>query len=210
MERREFFRSLVAGGATVTTDLKGKSLKHRKADKAPNVILRRGPFEVPADVYEAIRESPDLHKTRKRRLAARYVDGADVTWLMMSAISVHRGMMGEICRTPEGRYRVHCWEIARDGGAPLRDARWYIEQDRMRHAAEMQAPPPQDRCWCGDIADPESNHPDHQHICRAHGTERWVDGEWVAWVEPSMTLPRITPPMAQPAPEWKMTLGDFE
>lgn len=145
MQRRDFFRSLVAGGATVTSDLSGKPLKHRKSDKAPNTTLRRGPFEIPADVYEAIRESPELHKTRKRRLAARYVDGADVTWLIMSAIPVHRGMMGEICRTPDGRYRVHCWEIARDGGAPLRNARWYIEQDRLRRKSrggcyELQIP----------------------------------------------------------------------
>lgn len=205
MERREFFHSLVAGGATVINDLKGKPLKHRKADKAPNTILRRGPFEVPPDVYESIREAPDLHKTRKRRLAARYVDGANVTWLVMSAIPEARGMMGEIVRTPEGRYRVHCWEIARAGGAPLRDARWYIEQDRQRQSPPQESP----RCWCGDVADPESNHPDHQHVCRVHGTERWVDGEWVACA-PSMSLPRL-PPLSPPTVEWKgATLEDFE
>ena len=147
MQRREFFRSLVAGGAAVTDDLAGKPLKHRKSDKQRNTPLYHGPMVIPADVAECLREDPALHKTRTGRMSMRYVDSEGTIWLMMSEIPASREMQGEICRTAEGRYRVHCWYVARPGTA-RRDAREIIDrskpQDPIEQPDAMILPPAPD------------------------------------------------------------------
>lgn len=138
MESRQFFQSLVAGGATVTSTLNGKDLKHRRHEA--NTGLHHGPMLIPAYVAEIVREAPDLHRTdgrwsksrtgnghRSRHLVARYADG-DTTWLFRCAIPASREMVGEVVRTAEGRYRVHCWSAARprpEGGEYL-DPREYM------------------------------------------------------------------------------------
>ena len=143
--RRDFFRSLVAGGASVSHGLTGRHLNHRTAG-VRNERLYHGPMEIPTDVAEAIRESPDLSRTRHtggvgRGLCARYTDADGVRWRMLSAIGESRQMVGEIVRTAEGAIRVHCWTIARPG--EYRDARAII-------ARHTPTPPPVD-----DIAAPD-------------------------------------------------------
>lgn len=96
--------------------------KHRKSDKQPNVRLYHGPFLIPPDVAESLRESPDLHRTRHQHLVGRYADADGVTWLIRCRVPDSRAMVGEIVRTPEGHHRVTAWSAA--APAPTyRDAR---------------------------------------------------------------------------------------
>lgn len=123
--RRDFFRSLVAGGATVTSDLSGQPLKHRKRDKQPNIRLYHGPMLVPPDVAEILRESPDLHRTRSRHLVGRYADADGTTWLIRTRVPDSRAMVGDIVRQQDGHLRITCWSAARISPT-YRDARALI------------------------------------------------------------------------------------
>ena len=106
-DRREFFRALIAGGASVRTTRKHVS-------HAQDVRLYHGPMTIPAHVYEAVREDPTPHRSTGRgaHLVSRYAEADGTVWLFRCQIPEHRCMMGEIVRTPLGRNRVHCWSAA--------------------------------------------------------------------------------------------------
>ncbi len=111
MERREFFKSLVAGGATV------RKTKHRaRGGHAGDVRLYRGPMTIPAHVAEMVREDPTPHRAigRGSHLASRYSAGG-WTWLFRCQIPASRQMVGEVIRKEHGGYRVHCWQTADPG-----------------------------------------------------------------------------------------------
>lgn len=109
--RREFFQSLIAGGATLT-----KTRKHVPRAHSNNIRLYHGPMEIPAYVYEAVREDPSLYKstgTSGGHPVSRYAEPDGRVWLFRCGIPAHRGMVGEIVRAPIGqRIRVHCWSAA--------------------------------------------------------------------------------------------------
>jgi hypothetical protein len=132
-DRRSFFRSLVVGGAAVTDTLHGLPLKHRKADKLRGTRLYHGPMLIPPDVAEVIREEPDLHRTRERKLVSRYAEDG-ITWLFRCQIPASRAMVGEVVRTPEGAYRVHCWSAATSA---RRDARELIKNRSLATEQEF-------------------------------------------------------------------------
>lgn len=113
MTRRESFVGLFAA-PTIATGLSGKPLKHRKADKAPNTLIYRGPIEIPSHVAEAIRECPDLAKSRggANKLVSRYTDADGILYRGRCPIPAHRGVVGEIVSTAEGIVRVHWWAAA--------------------------------------------------------------------------------------------------
>lgn len=142
--RRDFFRSLVAGGATVTSDLSGLPLKHRRRDKQPNIRLYHGPMLVPPDVAEVLREDPALHRLRGggHKLAARYADGDGTTWLMRARVPESRAMVGDIVRQSDGHLRVTCWSAARLSPT-YRDARELVARNPEHKCAILPplAPP---------------------------------------------------------------------
>lgn len=108
--RREFFQSLIAAGAVPR--------KTRKAVKhAGDIQLYHGPMQVPEHVAECVREDPTPHKAtgRGRHWVTRYAEANGTVWLFRCGIPFHRGMVGEIVRTPLGRHRVHCWSAAELG-----------------------------------------------------------------------------------------------
>lgn len=110
MERREFFQSLIAGGAGVRKNRKRVSGSHRQ-----DVVLYRGPMQIPAHVYEAVREDPTPHRATGRgtHLVSRYAEADGTVWLFRCQIPAHRGMVGEIVQVPVGKLlRVHCWSAA--------------------------------------------------------------------------------------------------
>jgi hypothetical protein len=106
-DRRQFFQSLIAGGAAVR-----KTRKH--VPHAADERLYHGPMQIPPHVYEAVREDPTPHRSTGRggHLVSRYVDPDQTTWLFRCQIPAHRLMVGEIVRTPLSRIRVHCWSAA--------------------------------------------------------------------------------------------------
>ena len=109
-DRRHFLQSLIAGGAAVR-----KTRKHIRHQQ--DVRLYHGPMEIPAHVAEAVREDPTPHRSTGRgaHLVSRYAEADGAVWLFRCQIPSHRGMLGEIVRTPLGRVRVHCWSAALPG-----------------------------------------------------------------------------------------------
>jgi hypothetical protein len=131
--RRDFFGSLLSGGATVTNGLSGRKRGH---DAATNAVLYRGPMRIPDDVRAAVEETPNIHRTRggKRKLAMRYsADG--VVWLFRYAVPAHGAMVGEVVRTIEGKYRVHAWQAAHPG--EYRAATEFITRDSTQVIAAL-------------------------------------------------------------------------
>ena len=115
--RREFFQSLIAAGAVPRRNM--KAVKH-----PDNVRIYHGPMEIPAHVAECVREDPTPHKAtgRGRHWVTRYAEADGTVWLFRCGIPFHRGMVGEIIRTPLGRHRVHCWSAAELGEYKLPEA----------------------------------------------------------------------------------------
>lgn len=114
MERRDFLQSLIAGGSTVRKNRKRVPKAH-----AGDIRLYHGPMEIPAHVYEAVREDPTPHRATGRgtHLNSRFADSDGTVYLFRCQIPAHRGMVGEIVQAPIGqRLRVHCWSAARPGG----------------------------------------------------------------------------------------------
>lgn len=110
MERREFFRSLIAGGATVQEWPERKNArKHHEGNR-----LYHGPLEIPGRIVGIIDNHPGIKRTTDRHLVSRYAE-ADWTWIFRCQIPAHRLMIGEVVRTPEGKIRVHCWSAADPG-----------------------------------------------------------------------------------------------
>jgi len=112
MERREFFQSLIAGGATICKNRKRVTPRHRQ-----DVQIYHGPMQIPPHVYEAVREDPTPHRATGRgtHLVSRYAEQGGTVWLFRCQIPESRAMVGEIVRTPEGNLRIHCWSAARHG-----------------------------------------------------------------------------------------------
>ncbi len=114
--RREFFRSLIAGGATARHTRKRVPKSH-----AADSRIYHGPMEIPPHIYEAVREDPAPMRASGRgtHLLSRYAEADGTVWLFRCQIPTHRGMVGEIVRTRiGGRIRIHCWSAA-DVGAYL-------------------------------------------------------------------------------------------
>lgn len=124
VERRGFLQA-VLGGATVHADPAMRRAKRKdgglaRSHHAGDERLYHGPFFVPVDVVEAIREDGSLYKSRTRGqsgLRTRYVDGDSVTWIGKCQIPGSRAVVGEIVRTGDGRVRVHYWAAATPGTA---------------------------------------------------------------------------------------------
>ena len=108
--RRDFFRSLIAGGATVRDTRGRKKVKHQ------DIRIYHGPMTIPAHVAEAVREDPTPHRTKDRHYVSRYAEADGTVWLFRCQVPAHRGMVGEIVQTPIGqRKRIHCWSAATPG-----------------------------------------------------------------------------------------------
>lgn len=108
MERRDFFKSLIAGGAAPKVRERGKNNRaHHKQD-----VVYHGPMTIPVEVAEIIATHPGLCRTTHRHLVSRYSQNGR-TWIFRCQIPKHRAMVGEIIRTPEGKLRIHCWSAAR-------------------------------------------------------------------------------------------------
>ncbi len=68
-DRREFFKQLIAGGATVRKNRKRVKGSHRQ-----DIRLYHGPMQIPARVAEAVREDPSPMRSTGRgsHLVSRY------------------------------------------------------------------------------------------------------------------------------------------
>lgn len=113
MERRAFFQSLIAGGATLR-----KNRKHVKGGHASDIRLYHGPMSIPLHVAEAVREDPTPHRATGRgtHLVSRYADADGTVWLFRCQIPATRQMVGEIVQAAIGqRKRIHCWSAATPG-----------------------------------------------------------------------------------------------
>jgi len=108
MDRRDFFRSLIAGGATV----KERPARRNRRAHHEATRLYHGPMLIPAYIANIVASHPGLAKTTHGHLVSRYADAMH-TWLFRCQIPDSRAMVGEILRTPEGKLRVHCWSAAR-------------------------------------------------------------------------------------------------
>ena len=117
-DRRGFLQSLVALGADTRRTRKRVPKSH-----AQDVRLYHGPMTIPAHVAEAVREDPTPHRASGRgtHLVSRYAEADGTVWLFRCRIPTHRGMVGEIVRTPIGRYRIHCWSAATPSPSPYRE-----------------------------------------------------------------------------------------
>ena len=102
--RREFFQSLVAGGATV------RQWPERRNHRAhhTNELVYHGPMTIAANVAAIIADHPALVKTTHGHLASRYAQGGWV-WKFRCQIPEHRCMVGDIRRAADGIIRVTCW-----------------------------------------------------------------------------------------------------
>ena len=122
MERREFFKSLIAGGATARIRPERRNeRKHHTGE-----IMYRGPLTIPERVSAIVAEHPGLCRTTSRHLVMRYVDRGTV-YLFRARVPEHRAMVGEIVRTFTGALRVHAWSAA----DPVEDwPEWLKETDR--------------------------------------------------------------------------------
>ncbi len=126
--RREFFQELIAGGATVRKNR--KRVAHRQ-----DVVLYRGPMQIPTHVAEAVREDPSPMRATGRgsHLVSRYAEADGTVWLFRCGIPAHRGMVGEIVQCPIGkRLRVHCWSAATP--AEYREPMAIVERKRAEIA----------------------------------------------------------------------------
>lgn len=127
MDRRTFFQSLVAVGAPVRRTRK-------RVLHTGDMRLYHGPIAIPAHVAEAVREDPTPYRASGRgtHLMSRYAEPDGTVYVFRCQIPEHRGMVGEIVRTPLGRMRVHCWSAANPGE--------YREPRERYEAADQQAP----------------------------------------------------------------------
>lgn len=107
MERREFFKALIAGGAAV----KQRPTKRNSRAHHKDTQLYHGPMAIPANIAAIIADSPAIKRTTHGHLVSRYSYGG-ATWLFRCQIPEHRLMVGEIIRVPDGQLRIHCWSAA--------------------------------------------------------------------------------------------------
>ena len=134
MERRQFFQSLIAGGAAVGSRPEGRNRRaHHQGER-----LYHGPMGIPERIAAIVAEFPGLKRTTSRHLVSRYAEAGWV-WLFRCQIPASRQMVGEIVRTPEGSIRVHCWSAARDTACDEPAA--IIERKGARAAVAPILPP---------------------------------------------------------------------
>jgi hypothetical protein len=108
MERREFFKTLVAGGATAAERTEQRNRRAHHHDE----IVYHGPMLIPERVAIIVAEHPAIKRTTNGgHLVSRYAEDG-WTWLFRCQIPAHRKMVGEIVKTPAGAIRVHCWSAA--------------------------------------------------------------------------------------------------
>ena len=108
MERREFFKSLIAGGATVSERTERRNRREHHRDE----IMYHGPMLIPERVAAIVAEHPAIKRTTHgAHLVSRYSE-TGWTWLFRCQVPAHRKLVGEIVRTPAGGIRVHCWSAA--------------------------------------------------------------------------------------------------
>jgi hypothetical protein len=117
MERRQFFRGLIAAGATVA---ERPERRNRRAHHEGQRVYH-GPMSIPEEVARIVADHPAIKRTTHRHLVSRYAaDG--YTWLFRCQIPAHRGMVGEIIHIPQPDgvilSRVHCWSAADPDRAP--------------------------------------------------------------------------------------------
>ncbi|MEM3038645.1 MAG: hypothetical protein QXE45_04540 [Thermoplasmata archaeon] len=107
MTRREFAKwfGIAVGTTAIPVKAKFKKKKHHE-----DTLLYKGPMRIPEHVVESVREA-EIVRTTDRHWAARYQD-RDTVYLFRFRIPHHRGMVGEIVKTKEGKFRVHCWAAA--------------------------------------------------------------------------------------------------
>ena len=106
-DRRQFFQSLIAGGATVVKRPRRCDIRHTDDN-----VIYHGPMLIPERVAAIVAEHPAIKRSnRTSHLVSRYAENS-WTWLFRCQIPEHRKMVGEIVRTPAGAIRVHCWSTA--------------------------------------------------------------------------------------------------
>lgn len=159
MERREFFRGLIAGGAVVAQPTRaGKYYPH--ADE----LMYCGPMSIPAHIAEIVRESPNIAMSGRRpqirpdgrrRINSghpimRYRDEFAV-WKFRVRIPDSRHMVGDIRRAPDGHLTVCCWQAARPGEYRTPDSLLAnnparIDAERLPRPLSLPILPPLS-CW---------------------------------------------------------------
>ena len=83
-DRREFFRALIAGGATVRDTRGRRKVKHRRED-LPWTDDNTG------HIAEAVREDPTPHRTKDRHFVSRYAEADGTVYLFRCRIPAAAG-----------------------------------------------------------------------------------------------------------------------
>ena len=107
IERREFFKVLIANGAVVKSRPQHKNRRAHHLDTQ----LYHGPMLIPERISNIIAEHPSIKQTTHGHLVSRYAEN-EWTWIFRCQIPFHRNMIGELVMTPEQKIRVHCWSVA--------------------------------------------------------------------------------------------------
>lgn len=140
MTRRESIAAILGSGTPKTRPSKRK---HHAGEQ-----IYHGPMSLPPAVIESASRA-SVVRTASQHLAIRLSrDG--VVYLFRYAPAPE--MVGEIWRTPEGNYRVHCWAVS-TSPIPVRAALDRIERDRTPQfpiMPPMSAPTP---AWREDMSD---------------------------------------------------------
>lgn len=156
MERREFFKSLVAGGATVAERTERRNRRAHHHDE----IVYHGPMLIPERVALIVAEHPAIKRTTHgSHLVSRYAENG-WTWLFRCQVPTHRKMVGEIVRTPVGDIRVHCWSAADPERYTRNDEPVAIVTAKTARAQNTPIMPPSPEPeWISDSIDlPEYGH----------------------------------------------------
>ncbi len=134
MERREFFKGLIASGATVREREHGRNRRARHVDNR----IYHGPMLIPERVAAIIAAHPAIKRTTHRHLVSRYAEG-NFVWIFRCQIPASLAMVGEIVSTSEGKIRVHCWSAATPADTyctPKQLLQMHLEATTAKMAAE--------------------------------------------------------------------------
>ena len=104
------FSELIDSGAYISRTRRKVPHSH-----SGDIVIYRGPMQIPAHVAEALREDPALCRATGKgtHTVSRYTDADGTVYVFRCPIPSSRNMRGEIVRTPIGdRIRVHCWHPA--------------------------------------------------------------------------------------------------
>jgi len=139
MTRRESIAALLGTG-TPRTKPEGKNRrKHHEGEQ-----IYHGPMRLPDYVIDSASRAVPV-RTTHQHLAIR-ISRDGIVYLFRYAPAPE--MVGEIWRTPEGAYRVHCWAVS-TSPIPVGDALERIERDR---AARMPRPESPTVAWRDDMS----------------------------------------------------------